>query len=134
MTLMLPERDEEVVDRNPQVSWQDLHERQFCLNRFRGLNETEPVADPVNVRIDTDRRNLKSHAEHEVGGFSSNTRQGKQLVARGRDVAVVTLGQDRRNLAELTCLGIVESGRIDGASDRSFVELHERVWRLGECE
>ena len=48
------------------------------FNRIRGLalGQTQPVADPEDMRIHRHGRLTKGDVENHIGGFSSNTGQG----------------------------------------------------------
>ena len=71
----------------------------------------------MDMHIDANSRLLKSDGDDQIGGLSSNSWEGYQLVDGIRDPASVFIDQLMANLMNRFGLRSVESDRIDRPFD-----------------
>jgi hypothetical protein len=77
----------------------------------------------VDVNVHADCGNAEGQAEHQVGGFSSDSWQFKKLFPLRRNTLVF---QQFGYLPELTRFYTVETGRVDEVGDGLFSESGKR--------
>jgi len=77
--------DEQRVHRDPEARVDPLAERRLRLLGRPGPDDAEPVRDPVDVRVDRDRRDPVAEDEHAVRGLRPDPGERDELVERARD-------------------------------------------------
>jgi hypothetical protein len=78
--------DQDRVDGDPVLRVDALPKRCLGLLGRAGTDHAEPVGDPVDVRVDRDRRDPVAEHEHAVGGLRADARErGELLEVPGND-------------------------------------------------
>ena len=134
MAAILSESHQEIVDVDPEVFWENGLECSFGGVRGLGGRQAEAIRNPVDMGVDTDRRDPETQAEDKIGGLAADPGEFEQRrLVVGYDAAVIR-SQDRRYPAQLTGLGVVETGRVDGLRDLFLGKIGELGWSIGEPE
>jgi len=105
--------DEQRVQRDPVPLVDRATERRLRLLGRPGADDPQPVRDPMDVRIDRDRREPEAEDEDAVGGLRRDRREGDQLVVLPRDLAAVAPEDLLRDRADRAALRPVEADRPD---------------------
>jgi len=126
--------DQERIDGDPEARVDPLTKRLFRrLGRLRA-DDAEPVRDPMDVRIDRDRRDPVAEDQHAVRRLRTDARQRNEfLVGTGNDPAESVEDLSGHH-AEHPCLHAVEPGRPDERLDLGALRAGEggRVREPGE--
>ena len=113
--------DEQRVERDPVPRVDDRPELRLRLARRPGRRHSEPVRDPVDVRVDRDRGDVVAEDEDAVGRLRPDPRERGQGLERAGDLAgepveeLTGAGPDRAGL------DMIESRRPDEPFDRASV-------------
>ncbi len=109
----LPEGHQIPVPCFPVSSWQQPAQGHFRLQRRPGRDQSQPVADPVDVDIDADPRFIEGFGHNQVGGLASHSREPHQVLDRVGDTSAEKRGNRVGQLLQQSCLGAVESDGED---------------------
>lgn len=82
-----------------------------------GLEESEAVADAVDVDIDADGMFIEGRCEDQVGGLSADARESAEFIDCIGDLSVEFAIEDCGELAEVPRLGVVETDGEDELLD-----------------
>jgi hypothetical protein len=122
--------DEQRVERDPVLRVDRPGEGPLGLLRRSRSDDPEPVRDPVDVRVDRDRRDPVAEDKDAVGRLGPDALQGRQLVERPGDHAPEAVEEVPGDLVDDPRLRVVESGPSDERLDRGRRSGGER-WRVG---
>lgn len=120
VTAVLTEGDQQIVDVDPEIFGQRSLQRTLGGFGCLGGRQTQSVGDPVDMGVDTDRRNAEAEAEYQIGCLSADARQIQECFFLPWNRSVVIGLEDPRDSAKLGCLGAVETGGVDGVGDLGF--------------
>src|SRR5579884_486669 len=84
----LPKRNKEIIVNDPVFFGEFLPKRPFALFGGFRLDIADPVRNAMDMGVDADSRLPIRDGHHQVGGLSSDARQGEKLLDRVRHPAV----------------------------------------------
>jgi hypothetical protein len=109
----LAERHEVRVPGYPVFDRQDSAQCHLGLKRIGRFDQSQPVAYPVDMDVNADRRFVECLGADEVGGLSADTREFDKIIDFVRDTPVKKRDKRGRKLFEVQSLGPIEADRKD---------------------
>ena len=118
------------VPRLPVSDRQDLPQRHLSFKRRFRIHKIPPVADTVDMYIHTNRGEIETYGNCEIGGLASNAGQFAQLFDRIRQNAAELLLQHLRQSLQMPCLVAIKSNRIN----ELFYFIHRQPFKVFRTE
>ena len=111
---LLPERDKQLIQRYPVFLGHYGFKRLHAFLRRACVYPAEPVADLVDMAVDTDCRYAETEVESEIRCLHSHAGQREELLCRTGNTSVKPCDDFLCDFLELGCLPYIEAAGIDG--------------------
>ena len=104
-----------------------------CIDILAG-RDPRAVADTEDVRVDSLRRMTPPHVQDDIGGFSSDARQGLQGGSGGGNFTVILVDKDAREPHDVLGLVAIEPDGPDVFDEAGLTEIQHLLWRVRDLE
>ena len=131
---ILSEADQQFVVTDPETSRDEIHQLKFRLRRVGCFHQSQPVGDPVHVRVYADSRYAVTERDNQRGCFTPHTLEREQFVHAVGYPAAVFRDQAAGDVPDGFRLGFVETGRKYGLTDRVQAEAGNTRGGVGPAE
>ena len=118
--------NEAMAEVGPFLFGNEVHEIAFDLDGIGEFAEAKPAAEPANVGVHGDARDVEGVAEDDVGCLAGDAGQRQQFLHGAGDRAAVLLDQKPAALLNIAGLVAEKAGGADHVLQLGAVGLRER--------
>jgi hypothetical protein len=127
-------KDEPKAEPRPLFRWDQFRNLSLDFYGVRAFGQTQAAREARDMRIDGEARNVKGHAQHDIGRLSSDPRKGNQISHPRRNLTVKMLHQRSAAGNDRFRFDVEEAGWLDDAFHLERIGVGQRggVWIPGE--
>ena len=125
---ILPVRNKQVVKHDPVAPWQFLSQCHLGVVRRLRLDISQPVGNPMNMRIDRNAGLPKRQRHDDVRCLATDTRQFQKLFQIRRHLAAEPIDQLFADAVNGSRFHSIKRNRIDRIADDSFGSGEHLLW------